>query len=158
MPARSRINVTLFCKVWIYLLSKTQMVRGFEPRVGLWADGSEPGVCFRFCVSLSLCPSPVHALSLSVPKINKRWKKNFFFKEFRLPSSRDVTISTCSFQGFCVMTKHEELIVFNYLCPWYHFHSWAIDLNLLPGSNTTTRMSWKCKGHRQYLVYCPQWL
>uniref|UniRef100_A0A8C9JHZ3 IRG-type G domain-containing protein n=1 Tax=Panthera tigris altaica TaxID=74533 RepID=A0A8C9JHZ3_PANTA len=44
----------------------------FEPRVGLWADGSEPGACFRFCVSLSLCPSPVHALSLSVPKINKK--------------------------------------------------------------------------------------
>ena len=22
-------------------------------RVGLWADGSEPGACFRFCVSLS---------------------------------------------------------------------------------------------------------
>ncbi|VFV40155.1 Hypothetical predicted protein [Lynx pardinus] len=47
-------------------------VREFEPRVGLWADGSEPGACFRFCVSFSLCPSPVHALSLSVPKINKR--------------------------------------------------------------------------------------
>ena len=47
----------------------------FQPRVGLWADGSEPGACFRFCVSLSLCPSPVHALSLAVPKINKRWKK-----------------------------------------------------------------------------------
>ena len=47
-------------------------VREFEPRVGLWADGSEPGACFRFCVSLSLCPSPVRALSLSVPKINKR--------------------------------------------------------------------------------------
>ena len=47
-------------------------VREFEPRFGLWADGSEPGACFRFCVSLSLCPSPVHALSLSVPKINKR--------------------------------------------------------------------------------------
>ena len=44
-------------------------VREFEPRVGLWADGSESGACFRFCVSLSLCPSPVHALSLSVPKI-----------------------------------------------------------------------------------------
>ena len=43
----------------------------FEPRVRLWADGSEPGACFRFCVSLSLCPSPVHVLSLSVPKINK---------------------------------------------------------------------------------------
>ena len=47
-------------------------VREIEPRVRLWADGSEPGACFRFCVSLSLCPSPVHALSLSVPKINKR--------------------------------------------------------------------------------------
>ena len=46
-------------------------VHEFEPRVRLWADGSEPGACFRFCVSLSLCPSPVHALSLSVPKINK---------------------------------------------------------------------------------------
>ena len=50
-------------------------VREFEPRVRLRADGSEPGACFRFCVSLSLCPSPVHALSLSVPKIDKRWKK-----------------------------------------------------------------------------------
>ena len=45
----------------------------FEPRVRLWADGSEPGACFRFCVSLSLCPSPIHALSLSVSKINKHW-------------------------------------------------------------------------------------
>ena len=39
-------------------------VREFEPRVGLCADCSEPGACFRFCVSLSLCPSPAHALSL----------------------------------------------------------------------------------------------
>ena len=31
--------------------------------------------CLGFCVSLSLCPSPVHALSLSVPKIKKN-KKN----------------------------------------------------------------------------------
>ena len=46
-----------------------------SPAVGLWADGSEPGACFQFCVSLSLCPSPVHALSLSVSKINKRKKK-----------------------------------------------------------------------------------
>ena len=50
-------------------------VREFVPRVRLWANGSEPGACFRFCVSLSLCPSPVHALSLSVPKI-KKLKKN----------------------------------------------------------------------------------
>ena len=55
-------------------------VREFEPCAGLWADGSEPGACFRFCVSLSLCPSPVHALSLSVPKINKRSKKKYFFR------------------------------------------------------------------------------
>ena len=33
-------------------------VREFEPRVGLCADRSEPGACFGFCVSLSLCPSP----------------------------------------------------------------------------------------------------
>ena len=46
-------------------------VREFEPRVRFWADGSEPGACFRFCVSLSLCPSPAHALSLSPSKINK---------------------------------------------------------------------------------------
>ena len=50
-------------------------VREFEPRVRLWADGSEPGACFRFCVSLSLCPSPVRGLSLSVPKIKKRKKR-----------------------------------------------------------------------------------
>ena len=24
-------------------------VREFEPRVGLWADSSEPGACFGFC-------------------------------------------------------------------------------------------------------------
>ncbi|XP_049509020.1 nucleoporin Nup43 isoform X2 [Panthera uncia] len=57
-------------------------VREFEPRVGLWADGSEPGACFQFCVSLSLCPSPVHVLSLSVPKINKRWEKKKKLLEF----------------------------------------------------------------------------
>ena len=45
--------------------------RGFETRVGLCADGSGPGACFAFRVSLSLCPSPAHALFLSVSKINK---------------------------------------------------------------------------------------
>ena len=43
-------------------------VRGLEPHVRLCADSSEPGACFRFCVSLSLCPKPARALSLS--KIN----------------------------------------------------------------------------------------
>ena len=41
-------------------------VRGFEPHVGLCADSMEPGTCFRFCVSLSLCSSPAHAVSLSL--------------------------------------------------------------------------------------------
>ena len=52
------------------------MVNGFEPHIGLCADSSEPGACFEFCVSLSLCPSPPHALPLSLSKINI--KKNFF--------------------------------------------------------------------------------
>ena len=29
-------------------------VCGFKPHIRLWADSSEPGTCFRFCVSLSL--------------------------------------------------------------------------------------------------------
>ena len=41
----------------------------FESHIGLCADGLEPGACFRFCVSLSLCLSPTCILSLS--KINK---------------------------------------------------------------------------------------
>ena len=47
------------------------MVCGFEPLVGLYADSSEPGACLGFCVSSSLCPSPTHALSLSLSKVNK---------------------------------------------------------------------------------------
>ena len=81
---RSRLSVRL-------QLGHDLAVREFEPRMGLWADGSEPGAYFRFCVSLSLCPSPVHALSLSVPKIinvEKKIKKkmvkmeNFMFGVF----------------------------------------------------------------------------
>ena len=43
--------------------------REFEPRVGLWADGSEPGACFRSCVSLSL-PFP-RSCSVSLCPKNK---------------------------------------------------------------------------------------
>ena len=42
------------------------VVHQLEPCMGLCADSSEPGACFRFCVSLSLCPSPAHALYLSL--------------------------------------------------------------------------------------------
>ena len=40
----------------------------FEPHIWLCTDSSEPGACFGFCVSLSLCPSPMcmHILSLSL--------------------------------------------------------------------------------------------
>ena len=37
----------------------------FEPRVTLCADSSEPGACFRFCVSLCLSLPSSHSLSLS---------------------------------------------------------------------------------------------
>ena len=47
----------------------------FEPCVGLFADGLEPGACFGFCVSFSLCPSLTCALSLCLSKKNKCKKK-----------------------------------------------------------------------------------
>ena len=49
------------------------MICGFKPCDELCADSSEPGACFRFCVSLSVYPSPIHALalSLSLPLKNK---------------------------------------------------------------------------------------
>ena len=44
----------------------------FEPCVGLCADGSEPGACFGFCVSLSLSAyPPAHTLGLSLSLKNK---------------------------------------------------------------------------------------
>ena len=45
--------------------------RGFEPRVGLCAGGSGPGVCFGFWVSFSPCLSRAHALSLSLSLFQK---------------------------------------------------------------------------------------
>ena len=56
----------------------------FEPRVRLCADGSEPGDCFRFCVSLCLCPFPAHALSLSFCQKQINIKKNFFNKKNKI--------------------------------------------------------------------------
>uniref|UniRef100_A0A673U8R3 Small ribosomal subunit protein bS18m n=1 Tax=Suricata suricatta TaxID=37032 RepID=A0A673U8R3_SURSU len=49
---------------------------GSSPASGsVLTASSEPGACFWFCVSFSLCPSPSHALSLSVLKINETLKK-----------------------------------------------------------------------------------
>ena len=50
-------------------------VRGFKRHAGLCADSSEPGACFRFCVSLSLPLSHLCSVSLCLSKINKRKKK-----------------------------------------------------------------------------------
>ena len=49
-------------------------VCGFEPRVGLCADSSEPGACFRFCVSPCLCPSA------SVSLNNKQMLKKIYIE------------------------------------------------------------------------------
>ena len=63
---RSRLSVQLRLR--------SSWVRGFEPRVGLCADSLDPEACFGFCVSLSLCPSSPHTLSLSLSKINTKIK------------------------------------------------------------------------------------
>ena len=92
-------------------------VREFEPRVRLWADGSEPGACFRFCVSLSLCPSPVHALSLSVPKINKNVEKKLKKKKSLLVEGKRKLL-ICTVLGtlthgnsFCTCIRVQKLLL-----------------------------------------------
>ena len=46
-------------------------VCGFKPHLGLCADSPEPGTCFGFCVSLSLCPPPLLILCLSKINVKK---------------------------------------------------------------------------------------
>ena len=55
----SRLSVGLRLRSWSH-------AHEFEPCLRQCADSLEPGACFRFCVSLSLCPSPAYALSLSL--------------------------------------------------------------------------------------------
>ena len=50
------------------------IVREFEPQDVVCADNSEPGVCFRFCVSLSLHLSRSHSVSLTLSKKEKKIK------------------------------------------------------------------------------------
>ena len=60
-------------------LSHELTVHEFQPHVGLCVDSSEPGACFRFCVSPSLSAPPPFvlslSLSLSLSKINIKKKK-----------------------------------------------------------------------------------
>ena len=46
----------------------------FEPHIGLRVNSSEPGVCFRFFVSL--CPSPTRTCLLSLSKTKFKKKKS----------------------------------------------------------------------------------
>ena len=56
--------------VWLQFSSGHDLaVCEFETLTRLWADSSEPGVCFGFCVFFSLCPPLLMlfvCLSLSV--------------------------------------------------------------------------------------------
>ena len=45
-----------------FMLRTCSHGREIEPQIGLCG---RQGVCFRICLSLSLCPSPVHSLSLN---------------------------------------------------------------------------------------------
>ena len=89
----------------------------FKPHVGFCADSSEPGACFGFSVSLSLCPSPAHSLSLSVSKINKTLKKINKRVSYGLPPSLFVTFFPLPF-------SHSLLLSFSWSTyKWQHMVS-----------------------------------
>ena len=56
------------------------MVGGFEPHVRPYADSSEPGACFRFCVSPVSAP-PLLVLCLSLSLKTKETFKKFLKKK-----------------------------------------------------------------------------
>ena len=67
---RSRLSVRLQAQVTISGFTSS------SPASGSVLMAPEPGACFRFCVSLSLCPSLTFPpLALCLSKINKRLKK-----------------------------------------------------------------------------------
>ena len=68
----------LSVRLWDFGSGHDLTAREFEPRVGLCADRSEPGACFRFCVP-PLCLPHSCSVSLCLSKINV--KKNFFKDE-----------------------------------------------------------------------------
>ena len=72
---RSKINrgawVAQLVKLLTSGLGHGLSICEFEPCVGLYADSSEPGACFGFCVSVSFSPSPTCARSLSLSVYQK---------------------------------------------------------------------------------------
>ena len=82
------------------------LVHEFEPRVGLCADSLEPGACFRFCVSLSLCISPTRTLSLSLKKKNKQYflkKKEKIYLMIHCPINH-LALSLLEYWNIAVLT------------------------------------------------------
>ena len=66
---------------WLILVKHRLRLRSWvwAPCVWLCADSSEPGACFRFCLSVSLCPTPVllaRSLSPCLSKINIKKNNN----------------------------------------------------------------------------------
>ena len=51
-----------------------------RPAVRLCAGSSEPGACYGFCVSLSLCFNPSYTVCLSLSKINIKKKEDTYRK------------------------------------------------------------------------------
>ena len=71
------------------------VVLEFEPCIGFCADSSDPGVCFRFYVSFSLCSSLTHTLSLSLKM--KTLKKNLFSISEKMEAQKKSKLKTpCS--------------------------------------------------------------
>ena len=71
--------------------------RGFEPRVRLCADSAEPA---WDSLSLSLCPSPAYAVSLSL-KINKLFFFNIGCSDLVLAGSSLSPLLLCPLEKEC---------------------------------------------------------
>ena len=83
---------------------------GFEPYIGLDADSSEPGACFRCCVSLPLCPFPARPLSPSLPLSLS--KKIVFFLKARDNSQIYINSrSTATVFKHCKSYSHKDIVV-----------------------------------------------
>ena len=65
---RGVLGCLSWLSVWFRLRSSScsSWVSSSPARVGLCADSSEPGACFGSCISLSLWPSLIHTVSVSL--------------------------------------------------------------------------------------------
>ena len=66
VPFRPDVFCTASASQWIKFPTSghSLTVCGFEPLLHLCADDSEHGACFKYCVSLSVCPFPTCVLSV----------------------------------------------------------------------------------------------